>query len=451
MKKNNRGFLLAESLVVSTFVLTILILLYIQFSNLTTNYRNSYNYNNVESIYDLSSVSNYLLENNYNLSNQLTEEKPYVVVYKDGSCNMDAGIIDSFCDNLITQMGAKTIIYTSSDISVIQKYVSENNDSNINQSLREFISRVETNTVLNKGRLFAEFNNGTYATIAMNNETYLPGTPSEGSINIGGVEIPAESGNGGIYEDEHGDFRYYGSDPNNYVSFNNELWRIMGVIDGKIKIVRNDALTPVTTDNGVTIGTSNGFYWNRVQQSGKNYNNWEGSTLQTYLNGTYYNSINSTYKNMISEETYYLGGATSSNYQTLTASGYYDAERDSTQVYSGDSNDPNPASTTQHIGLMYPSDYGYAAGESCLSTALNSYNSSCRNTDYLYSGVYEWLQAPYASYSINAAYLDRTGYVYGLGTVVDLNAYAVRPVLYLNSNIQITGGDGSESNPFTLV
>ena len=173
MKKNNRGFLLAESLVVSTFVLTVLILLYIQFNNLTTNYKNSYNYNNVESIYDLSSVSDYLLNNNYNLSNQLTASKPYVVVYKNGSCNMDVGIIDTFCDNLINKMDAKTVIYTSSDISAIQKYVSENDDSNINQKLREFISRVETNTVQNKGRLFAEFNNGTYATIAMDNTAII--------------------------------------------------------------------------------------------------------------------------------------------------------------------------------------------------------------------------------------------------------------------------------------
>ena len=173
MKKNNRGFLLAESLVVSTFVLTVLILLYIQFNNLTTNYKNSYNYNNVESIYDLSSVSNYLLTNNYNLSDQLTASKPYVVVYKNGSCNMDAGIIDTFCDNLINNMDAKTVIYTSSDISAIQKYVSENDDSNINQKLREFISRVETNTVKNKGRLFAEFNNGNYATIAMDNTAII--------------------------------------------------------------------------------------------------------------------------------------------------------------------------------------------------------------------------------------------------------------------------------------
>ena len=141
-----------------------------------------------------------------------------------------------------------------------------------------------------------------------------------------------------LYKDEHGDIRYYGANPNNYVSFNNELWRIIGAIDGKIKIIRNESI--------------GNMQWNSTSN-----NNWNNSSLKSYLNGDYYNSIDGTYKNMISEETYYLGGATRSNYRTLTASGYYDAERDSSQVYSG-----NPASTTQYIGLMYPSDYGYAAG-----------------------------------------------------------------------------------------
>ena len=182
MKINNRGFLLAESLVVSTFVLTILILLYVQFSNLTTNYKNSYNYNNVESIYDLSSVVNYLNSNNYKLSTQLSEAKPYVVVFQDGTCNMSAGIVDSFCDNLINKMGAKKIIYTYSDLSIIKNYVSTTEDSNINQKMREFISRVETNTVLNKGRLFAEFNNGTYATIAMDDAGAYPDEPTISNV-----------------------------------------------------------------------------------------------------------------------------------------------------------------------------------------------------------------------------------------------------------------------------
>ena len=219
----------------------------------------------------------------------------------------------------------------------------------------------------------------------------------------------------------------------------------MGIIDGKVKIIKDEALTPVTTDNGVTIGTSSGFYWNKVQQSGKNWSNWEDSTLQTYLNGTYYNSIDSKYQNMISPSTFYLGGSTSSNYKTLTASGYYNAERDSSQVYSG-----NPASTTQKIGLMYPSDYGYAAGESCLSAALYNYNSSCKNTDYLFNSKNEWLQAPDAGYSTDAADLSSTGLVKCFGNYVNYISYAVRPVLYLNTSVQITDGIGSQSNPFKL-
>ena len=226
-----------------------------------------------------------------------------------------------------------------------------------------------------------------------------------------------------LYKDEHGDIRYYGANPNNYVSFNNELWRIIGVIDGKIKIIRNESI--------------GNMQWNSTRN-----NNWNNTSLKSYLNGEYYNGINGTYKNMISEETYYLGGHTISNEETLTASGYYNAERDSSQVYSG-----NPASTTQYIGLMYPSDYGYAAGSSCLSTALYDYKSSCKNSDYLSIGVAEWLQTPLASYFSLAAELNSLGSVYGIGVT---DSYAVRPVLYLNTNVQITGGDGSQGNAFQL-
>ena len=225
-----------------------------------------------------------------------------------------------------------------------------------------------------------------------------------------------------LYKDEHGDIRYYGANPNNYVSFNNELWRIIGVIDGKIKIIRNESI--------------GNYKW---ASASIGINNWDDSDLKSYLNGEYYNSIDSTYKNMISKETYYLGGPDTSN---LTASGSYDAER-SNNVYGS-----NPTSTTQYIGLMYPSDYGYAAGSSCLSTTLYDYDSNCKNSDYLSIGVNEWLQAPSASYSFYAANLRSTGYV-GTRDLVT-RSFEVRPVLYLTSETQITGGDGSQGNAFKL-
>ncbi len=141
---------------------------------------------------------------------------------------------------------------------------------------------------------------------------------------------------------------------------------------------------------------------------------------------------------MISKETYYLGGPDTSN---LTASGYYDAER-SNNVYGS-----NPTSTTQYIGLMYPSDYGYAAGSSCLSTTLYDYDSNCKNSDYLFSGVTEWLQTPSSNNSASATNLNN-GYVIPFGGIT--RSYAVRPSLYLSSETKITDGNGSQDNPFIL-
>ena len=97
---------------------------------------------------------------------------------------------------------------------------------------------------------------------------------------------------------------------------------------------------------------------------------------------------------------------------------------------------------------MYPSDYGYAAGSSCLSTALYDYNSTCKNSDYLSIGVYDWLQAPYASSSNGAATLTDTGYVGAAGGVTESGP--VRPVLYLNTNVKIIGGIGTKSEPYLI-
>ena len=224
-----------------------------------------------------------------------------------------------------------------------------------------------------------------------------------------------------LYKDEHGDIRYYGATPNNYVSFNNELWRIIGVIDGKIKIIRNESIGNMPWD------TSNS-------------NNWDITSLKSYLNVDYYNSIDVTYKDMISEETYYLGGIGTT---VITSSTAYDLERGN-NVYAN-----NSTSTKQNIGLMYPSDYGYAAGSSCLSTALSDYDGGCKNNDYLYVGKSEWLQTPSDSLKGVAQFISDIGNVGNSFNVINMK-YVVRPTLYLTSETQITGGDGSQSNPYTL-
>ena len=174
-------------------------------------------------------------------------------------------------------------------------------------------------------------------------------------------------------------------------------------------------------------------------------NNWNNSDLKSYLNGEYYNDIKSPYKEMISEEIYYLGGASSNK---ISASEFYDAERGKT-VYSG-----NPISTKQYVGLMYPSDYGYAAGSSCLSTSLANYDNGCYNNDYLFDGASRWLQTLYSNGNNNAAFIGGygSGFVVGgvVGSGVDDEDISIHPVLYLSSDVKIIGGDGSDVSPFEL-
>ena len=106
---------------------------------------------------------------------------------------------------------------------------------------------------------------------------------------------------------------------------------------------------------------------------------------------------------------------------------------------------------------MYESDYGYATSggsttnrETCLNTVLSSWGSSngCYNNDWLYkSGTYPWTLTPYASSSYYVFFV----YSYGhLNSYYARYTYGVSPALYLNSNVKISGGSGTEESPYTL-
>ncbi|MBR1414068.1 MAG: hypothetical protein IJ574_05330 [Bacilli bacterium] len=290
--------------------------------------------------------------------------------------------------------------------------------------------------------------------------------------------------------------RYVGADPNNYVNFNNELWRIIGVMNNiengsgksetRIKLIRDESLGEFPyydscadedwTNNGNGTYTCNNKRYN---------NNWENSTANEILN-TYYNNgahsayhgivcINSnwidyptssidftssglsTSKSLIENTIYYLGGYYSNGEQydftKMITSTWYEAER-SNSVYIG-----NPATWTSDLGLMYPSDYGYASsgtvlGSSCKTIALNTWgesvNVNCRNNDWLFSSTwYQWTITPRAGHSSSGAYVDTNGGVYSKSTDF---AFNVRPVLYLKSSVKILndGNDGSREHPYNL-
>ena len=246
-------------------------------------------------------------------------------------------------------------------------------------------------------------------------------------------------------DDPDGNVRYMGANPNNYVKFNNELWRIIGVFDVKssesgstekrIKIIRDDSLGNMAWDTN-------------------NVNNWRIASLQIYLNGEYYNGLDSVSQDLIGDTYWNLGGTeTYTSASNGLASHFYGYERGTT-VYSG-----RPTYWIGKIGLMYPSDYGYATSGgtttnrvSCLAKEMYNWDSSsysdCKNNDYLYnSSLYQWTLTPDSSYSNRVFIVFTTGYV--INNAVDSSGSA-SPVLYLKSTVEITGGEGTSENPYTL-
>ena len=252
-------------------------------------------------------------------------------------------------------------------------------------------------------------------------------------------------------------YRYEGKNPNNYIWFNNELWRIIGVFDETSHGVSGQNLVKIIRANSI-----GGFAWHK-----SNTNDWTASSLMNLLNGAYYNAengtggeycygygssvpancdyteigINDIYRSMIKNVTWYLGGHSSTSATTDTL---YTAERGTT-VYSG-----RPTSWTGYIGLMYPSDYGYSVlASSCARTTnLDSYDkATCAGQSWLYGSDYEWTITPNSSRSANVFF------VYYSGTLSNYYAhfgYSARPVLYLDSSVYLYDGNGSVSDPYII-
>ena len=285
-----------------------------------------------------------------------------------------------------------------------------------------------------------------------------------------------------------GNIRYYGANPNNYIYFNCsdysnqtsstcETWRIIGVFDGKLKLIRGSQIGTYSWDNkNTSTGAENNY--------GKN--DWTTARLMKLLNPSdyytvdsndnnlgqslYYNStsgkcysgqnnatkdcdftstgIKDTTRNMIAETTYYLGGW---NNVSVYPNQIYEYERGTT-VYTGRPTTP----WTGKIALAYPSDYGYAADlNQCVNKQLNKYNdSTCTSNNWMKAIItnngsnYGWLLTPGSSASYSVWYVYSSGYVYSNGNASIANGAV--PVLSLSSELGIGSGDGSSSNPYKL-
>ena len=260
--------------------------------------------------------------------------------------------------------------------------------------------------------------------------------------------------------------RYYGSNPNNYVRFNNELWRIIGVFGDNVKLIRSESLGSLSWDSSES--SING---------GCGVNEWSQADLKNYLNTMYYGgtsvtcyngqnnqtttcptgTIDETSKGLIDYHTWNTGAI---EYETTTDTiKFYKAERGRLNGKICSSGSPcndtiiRTTTWTGYIGLPYATDWAYASGENICETNMQAQDSSnayvCKNNNWiyqksdiriissipnLYTALYVWV-------------------VSEIGSIQNANAsetHSIFPALYLKSNVLIDSGNGTSSNPYTL-
>lgn len=261
------------------------------------------------------------------------------------------------------------------------------------------------------------------------------------------------SGNGLLYKSDYG-VRYKGNNPNNYIWYNGELYRIIGKTpvctavntDGTCKTWNNNGLVKIIRNDSI-----GGLSYNANTTSSST---WVGSTIQKNLNECFLGQINSrndsacasycySYYNSSSKPVakcdYTENGiASSGDYYNMIYNGvYWNIGITSSTEASGktqyDKEKTSQTSTTLNVGLMYASDYGYAM------------NSSYKN-NWLFTKGYEWTMTAYSSsHPVSVDYTGR------LNRNSAYHGYAVRPVLYLKSNVYVISGDGSEGNPYKIM
>ena len=307
-------------------------------------------------------------------------------------------------------------------------------------------------------------------------------------------EVYTADGENGLYyhdgvgtytnaDQEAGDnsYRYSGANPNNYVCFGSDadtcpdeyLYRIIGVFDEdgdgeyNVKLIKADYTTSAMlgTDGRDYYGSYDGhtsyykgsidtsevaaYRWNYdTSVSSMGSNNWVTSELNKInLNTNYLNYLESSWNSMIEDSTWHLGGITSND---NTSKSFYTGERNNAGYGSNPTTygPENANGNSTKIGLMYVSDYGYAAYSDAWTTNLSSYGSSAiTQNNWLYMGLFEWILTTHSSNSYRV-FMLHSGY---LSYDSAYDGYSVRPVFYLKSNISYASGNGTKDSPFRIA
>lgn len=231
-----------------------------------------------------------------------------------------------------------------------------------------------------------------------------------------------------------GSYRYAGASENvkNYICLGSKtsscpdanLFRIIGIIDGKVKVIRAKSVTNMAwTDNKSNV--------------------WSTSSINSYLNEIYTNSLGNLI-NIIDTTVWKVGGNTRELMRTVVPSVTYENEI---------INPVDLATYSSKIGLLYASDYGFAALPSAWTTTLYAYytadssGTQIRTIDWLYLGSNELLISRITNYTDQVYYISSQGGLAYEGVGVP---GAVRPTFSLSSTVSYVSGSGSVSDPIII-
>lgn len=206
-------------------------------------------------------------------------------------------------------------------------------------------------------------------------------------------------------------YRFNGNNPNNYVKFNNEIYRIIGVIDGKVKLIKNDSITSIAFDS-------------------ENSNNYSGSSVSSYLNNEFIKSLGDN-ATLIETSTWYIGGLDNS-FKTKPGKEIINYE-------IGDKKN-NGVTTIQKIGLPYISDYIYAGDEKI-------YNQTVQNQNNWLFTSNMWFISSQNSNLIDNYYLKSDGTIDSDNVK---NLKNIKPTFYLSGSVKYISGTGTNSDPYIV-
>ncbi len=266
---------------------------------------------------------------------------------------------------------------------------------------------------------------------------------------------------------------------NNYICFGSDettcpvdnLYRIIGVFDGRVKLIKADYATTglLGTDGAFntkfkinyhysipsyyrgekSVDSLGSYYWN----SKNDYTNtWSTSLLnKTNLNTNYLNNIGSKWANMIDTTTWKVGGSTWSNIGNAISS----------VAYQNEIVNPSTSATYEaKVGLIYASDYGFAADPSTWTINVGEFMGKTDAGEYImdknwmYMGLTEWTITPETSGSMNCFSLSGGSGIssdkISLAAGPTYNDITVRPTFYLNSSIKYSSGSGTKADPIRI-